>query len=137
MSDLAVMTNNMSKLDIIAQSIRDIGAAQPDNNDIYETNEDVYNLKVELNDLLNEISKNTGKERFKACTRCKKQYEIDNPVGCKKHRLYFCGGTLIAGRWMCCNQQDKNSIGCENAEFHTDKELKWALDENYGTYTWK
>lgn len=134
LADLAVITNNVSKLDAIAQAIRQIGAAQPEIG-IYELSEEVYNLKLELNDALDEIAANTGKERYKTCTRCKKQYEIENPIGCKKHRTYYMGGTLIAGRWFCCQQQDKNAIGCENTT-HTDKVLQWTVDPNYGTYTW-
>jgi hypothetical protein len=133
--DMATMYNNLSKLDWLAQVIRVVGAAQPDRNDDYDLSEEVFNLKQVLNDALDEIAANTGKARFKTCTRCQKQYEENNPIGCKAHSAYYMGGTIIAGRWVCCKQQDKDSVGCSDA-VHTDFKLKWTVDPAYGTYKW-
>ena len=88
-----------------------------------------------MNDTLDEIALKTGTARFKTCTRCKQEYEEDNPIGCKEHRAYYVGGSIIAARWVYCRQQDKDSAGCSNAE-HTDKNIKWVQDPDYGTYNW-
>ena len=134
LEDLTIVTNNISKSDRIAQAIRDVGAPQSDIED-YDLSDEVFNLKQILNEALDEIASNTGKVRFKTCTRCKKEYEEDNPIGCKAHSAYYVGGNIIAGRWVCCMQQNKNAEGCSNAN-HTDANLKWTCNPDYGTYTW-
>jgi hypothetical protein len=93
-------------------------------------------LKELLNSALDEIESQTGKTRFKICNRCKKQYDENNSSGCKIHSAYYCGGTLIEGKWMCCQQQSKDSIGCRDAN-HSHVERVWTRDSYYGTYTWE
>ena len=44
-------------------------------------------------------------------------------------------GNILQGRWICCNQQKKDSFGCKDTD-HIDVERKWNLDSNYGTYAW-
>lgn len=131
--DLGKMHNNIPRIDCIAQAIRKIGDAQPD--DEFDLSDEVFNLKEVLNDALEEIEKTTGQSNFKICTRCQKQYEPDNPIGCKAHRAYYVGGSIIAGRWVCCQQQAKDSTGCSAAP-HIDTIRKWTCDPSYGTYTW-
>jgi hypothetical protein len=97
----------------------------------------VVKLKELLNSALDEIEIQTGKNRFKICNRCKKQYDENNSNGCKKHIEYYLdGGTLFEAKWMCCQQQSKDSIGCRDAK-HSDVERVWTLDSQYGSYTWE
>jgi hypothetical protein len=68
-----------------------------------------------------------------------KEFEvISNKEGdCKMHTAsYYMGGTLLAGRWVCCNQTDEDSIGCRNTT-HISVEREWVHDPDYGTHTWK
>jgi hypothetical protein len=129
--------NGISKLNHIAQSVRDIGNSQKDF-DVFELSEKVCELKHTLKCGLDELETNTGQKRFKICTRCKKEYENDtNKVGdCKMHTAYYMGGTIIAGRWVCCNQTDKEAQGCSNTT-HMDEERVWNLMKPYGTHQWQ
>ncbi len=45
-----------------------------------------------------ELAENEGRDRFKTCTRCKKEFEPENPKGCKRHRIYYMGGTIMVGK---------------------------------------
>ena len=132
--DFNILKNGIPRVNLIAQAIRDITFAQP-NMIEFDLSEEVINLKELLNDALNEIDIMNAKSRFKLCTRCHKEYEEINPNGCKKHTAYYVGGSIIAGRWVCCNQTELNSIGCRDAN-HVDFERRIKLDPNYGTESW-
>ncbi len=145
-----------SRLDLIAQTLRDIALKQPDISDLFELNQQIVELRELLNDALDEIDTINKSSRFKICTRCNKNYDDNSTKGCKKHSAYFLGGTLIQAKWVCCNQHTKDSQGyniismnknnlskfwitttlrCLDAD-HISIERNWELDENYGTYTW-
>lgn len=37
------------------------------------------------------------------------------------HTAYYMGGTIMAGRWVCCNQPKIESHGCVKAKHTTVK----------------
>jgi hypothetical protein len=96
LDDEAILHNNIPRIDVIAQAIRAIGIAQPAD-DVSELSEEVFNLKMILNDALDEIAENSGNARYKTCTRCAKQFDDLNISGCKRHSAYYLGGTIIEG----------------------------------------
>ena len=128
------LINNVPLIDVISQAIRNIGAAQPEN-DYFQLSEEVISLQEQLDDALDEISESTNTQRTKICTRCKKQYEPHKLEGCKMHSAYYLGGSILAGRWVCCRQQEEDAIGCRETT-HVDKKITWTQDPDYGTYTW-
>lgn len=136
LEDENILHDGWSRIDLIGQAVRDLGFVQPDISDLFELNEEVIRLRELLQDALDDIDALNNTRRFKTCTRCKKEYDENSLMGCKKHGAYFLDGTIIAPRWVCCNQHDQYSHGCVNAT-HTDVERKWHLDEDYGTYSWK
>lgn len=92
--------NGWTRIDVIAQAIREIGFAQPDLHDIFELNEEIINLTELLNDALDEIDSRNKSTRFKICTRCNKNYDANDLFGCKMHSAYFLNGTIIAKKWV-------------------------------------
>jgi hypothetical protein len=137
--------NGLPIINLIAQAIRDVGNAQPDENCIdsiddliLDDSDEIFKLKQMLNCALNEIEEQTGEKRFKKCTRCKKDYEEEkNKVGdCKMHSAYYVGGSIIAGRWVCCSQTDKEAFGCQNTT-HIDTKREWTLTPDYGTHQYE
>jgi hypothetical protein len=74
---------------------------------------------------------------LKVCTRCGVKFNPNVPSDgkCRRHRAYFMGGTLIAPRWVCCEEHTKDGVGCEPTS-HICDERVWTLDEDYGTYTY-
>lgn len=132
--DMSEMINDVAKVDLIAQAIRDVSNAQPDD-DVYELNEQVEQLQETLYDALEEINKQSN-SNVKQCTRCRKHFNDIDRTGCKKHISYYLGGQLISGRWVCCNQKEKDDPGCKDAE-HIDVARVWTRDQNYGTCTWQ
>ena len=103
---------------------------------MFDLSEDVIKLKELLSSAKDAIDAQKGSSRFKKCDRCQKTYEESNSIGCKVHSAYYVGGQIIEGRWVCCNQQSKDSVGCRDAP-HTDAKRIWTHDPNYGTYTWE
>ncbi|KAI9340880.1 hypothetical protein BDR26DRAFT_1007362 [Obelidium mucronatum] len=73
--------------------------------------------------------------KSKTCARCGKFYDDSKKSGCTVHTAYFVGGTILAGRWVCCSQAQKEAVGCSPAE-HTDRVQVWTVDPDYGTSTW-
>lgn len=73
------------------------------------------------------------------CTRCSIKYNPRAPYDgkCRKHRAYYVGGNIMAGRWVCCSTVEKNGMGCEVASCHIAEPRTWYCDQSYGTYTWK
>jgi hypothetical protein len=132
-----VKVNNVPMVYVLAQAIRDVAVAQPDYDAVYLLSDRVAQLKFELNSGLDEAAKKTGKERYLTCTRCTKQFEErENKIGdCKMHSSYYMGGSIIAGRWVCCNQTEEGSYGCVNTRHSTEKR-EWHYMKDYGTYEW-
>jgi hypothetical protein len=134
-NDASIMHNGVPRVHVIAQAIRDIGAAQPAE-DIYELSDEIVGLKELLNNALDDLAELSGQTRFRICTRCAKQFDDNNLIGCKTHRAYYLGGGgLLEGRWVCCGQQAADSIGCQDAN-HISEKRTWTRDSYYGTHTW-
>lgn len=73
------------------------------------------------------------------CTRCGAAFDPATPAsvdGCRRHAAYYVGGTLIAGRWACCEEQARDGAGCEPVQ-HTAESRTWTLDPSFGTYSWQ
>jgi len=135
--ELSRSENGIPVIDHIADKVRKLGTGIASQESFYENSsdsEEIFNLKKLLRDTLDAIDKQKGTTRFKTCTRCNAQYDDNSKAGCKKHRIYYMGGNIMAGKWMCCRQL-QDGIGCENAD-HTDAPRKWTLDRSCGTYTW-
>jgi len=88
------LIGGVAKKEIIFQAIRDTGNAQPEN-DYFQLSEEVIALKELLMDALDDLSETTGNPSKKTCTRCKKEYDIANPIGCRMHPDYYVGGRLL------------------------------------------
>ncbi|KAG6599655.1 General transcription factor IIH subunit 2 [Phytophthora cinnamomi] len=75
----------------------------------------------------------------KLCTRCGAAFSPDIPdslEGCRRHTAYYVGGTLIAGRWVCCQETRTDGPGCSPAQ-HMTVQRMWKRDPSYGTYTYE
>jgi len=73
------------------------------------------------------------------CTRCGAAFAPDMPAsleGCRRHTAYYVGGSLIAGRWVCCQETAQGGPGCHSAQ-HMTAERAWTQDPSYGTYTYE
>ncbi|KAG7382021.1 hypothetical protein PHYPSEUDO_005382 [Phytophthora pseudosyringae] len=73
------------------------------------------------------------------CTRCGAAFSLGIPAsrdGCRRHTAYYVGGSLIAGRWACCQETDCDGPGCQPALHMTD-ERTWTKDPSYGTHTYE
>ncbi|KAJ0397044.1 hypothetical protein P43SY_010028 [Pythium insidiosum] len=73
------------------------------------------------------------------CTRCGAAFDpsIESSLdGCRQHSAYYVGGTLLAGRWVCCQETKTDGPGCQTAR-HTSAERTWTQDPAYGTFTWQ
>jgi hypothetical protein len=79
----------------------------------------------------------TSEDSSITCTRCGVKFNPNLPqeLKCRKHSAYYVGGTLITGRWVCCNSTEKNGIGCRPAN-HITVTRCLVLDPSYGTYSW-
>lgn len=70
------------------------------------------------------------------CGRCGASFEESEKGGCKSHRAYYMGGTIIAGRWVCCSQQEKDGLGCEDCD-HSSAHRSWKqIPGHGGCYHW-
>ncbi|GAB9474317.1 hypothetical protein Gpo141_00011447 [Globisporangium polare] len=75
----------------------------------------------------------------RACSRCGVAFlhEIASSLdGCRKHSAYYMGGNILAGRWVCCQEQQKDGPGCQPAQ-HVAEPRAWTQDPSYGTFSWK
>ncbi|KAG2974152.1 hypothetical protein PC120_g26040, partial [Phytophthora cactorum] len=82
-------------------------------------------------------SEESGKPTL--CTRCGAAFALDIPAslkGCRRHTAYYVGGSLIAGRWVCCRETDSTGPGCQPAQ-HMTAARTWTMDPSYGTYTYE
>ncbi|ETK79187.1 hypothetical protein L915_14930 [Phytophthora nicotianae] len=85
-------------------------------------------------------SEGTGvRSETTVCTRCGAAFvsEITASLeGCRRHTAYYVGGTLIAGRWACCQETDRDGPGCQQAQ-HMAAGRIWTMEPSYGTYTYE
>jgi hypothetical protein len=57
---------------------------------------------------------------------------------CRRHTAYFVGGTIIAGRWVCCESTEKDSVGCsDHAAGHAPARLWTEMEGFSGCFQWK
>ncbi|RLN82653.1 hypothetical protein BBJ28_00020248 [Nothophytophthora sp. Chile5] len=73
------------------------------------------------------------------CSRCGAPFTPEIPAsleGCRRHTAYYMGGSLLAGRWVCCQESQRDGPGCQPAQHMTD-ERSWTLDSSYGTHTYE
>ncbi|GLD97765.1 hypothetical protein PINS_up006462 [Pythium insidiosum] len=73
------------------------------------------------------------------CSRCGAAFDpsiASSLDGCRKHSAYYMGGTLLAGRWVCCQETKADGPGCQPAQ-HTSVQRSWTRDPSYGTFTWQ
>ncbi|TMW61643.1 hypothetical protein Poli38472_010706 [Pythium oligandrum] len=71
------------------------------------------------------------------CTRCNTLFHpsvASSLDGCRVHSAYYTGGTLLAGRWVCCQETRTDGPGCQPAT-HTAITRTWTCDPAYGTYS--
>lgn len=117
------------------QAVRKLAEAQPQDI-VDDCSAELYELRSLLDDARDAISADAGQNRYKTCTRCNQQFDEYTNGGCKQHRAYYMGGNILEGRWVCCNQQAKDSPGCEACD-HTDATRVFTQDPSYGTWTWQ
>ena len=129
-----MIDHSFFQIDVILQSVRKLAQAQPADV-INDCSAELYELRSLLDDVRDAISSESGQTRYKTCTRCNQQFDEYTKGGCKKHRIYYVGGTIIEGRWACCQQQSKDSPGCNPCD-HTDAARVFTRDPSYGTSTW-
>ncbi|CAF1219090.1 unnamed protein product [Didymodactylos carnosus] len=132
---VTALINGVPLIDVITQAIRKLGLVQP-NDVVNDCSKQVLDMRNLLDDALDEISQQSGKQRFQKCTRCGGEFDDFSKSGCKKHRAYYVGGSLIEGRWVCCREQSTDSPGCEDCD-HISEPRKCVQDSYYGTWTWE
>ncbi|CAF1183320.1 unnamed protein product [Rotaria sp. Silwood1] len=134
-SALETLINSVPTIDVIMQAVRKLAQAQsPDVVD--DCSAELFELRCLLDDARDAVSAEAGQNRFKTCTRCNQQFDEYTQGGCKNHRAYYVGGSIIEGRWVCCRQQEKDSPGCTPCD-HTDAVRVFTQDPSYGTWTWQ
>ncbi|CAH1794498.1 unnamed protein product [Owenia fusiformis] len=84
---------------------------------------------------LSEMNTGTASSGGKTCTRCGMKFTDSEPQGCKKHSAYYMGGTIMAGRWVCCQQREKDGLGCQNCD-HTSVKRSFNEMSHGGCYQW-
>lgn len=117
------------------QAVRKLAVAQPPDI-VNDGSAELFELRSLLDDAREALSNQAGKSRYKTCTRCNQQFDEYTKGGCKKHRAYYMGGTILEGRWVCCRQQAQDSPGCEPTD-HIDSARAFTQDPSYGTWTWQ
>lgn len=136
-SDFGVMDKGVPKINRLAEAARNLmkwSATQPKKIRT-DVSEEVYRLQNLLEDALVAKAEKENRKRYETCTRCGAQFENENPAGCKIHGAYYMGGTILAGRWVCCSQREKDGMGCENAK-HITLTRKWTEMSHGGCFQW-
>lgn len=136
-SHFGEMDNGIPKIIRIAEAARNLikwSTAQP-KQVRKDVSEEVYQLQNLLEDALCALAEKENRSRYMTCTRCGAQFEPDSASGCKKHRAYFMGGNIMAGRWVCCSQREKDGMGCENTN-HTTAQRQWTAIQG-GCHKWQ
>ncbi|EDO33105.1 predicted protein [Nematostella vectensis] len=97
-----------------------------------DVSEEVYKLQDMLEDARCAFADQESRKRFETCTRCEARFDptVDKS-GCKRHRAYYMGGNIIAGRWVCCSQRGKETLGCEPCD-HFTTQRKWEEMAGFG-----
>lgn len=117
-SDAGIMDDGIPRMNRISEAVRKLSQWQAKQVQTRsDVSEEVYELQEQLEDALYWIHNNEGTARFETCTRCGAKYDEKSRAGCKKHSAYYMGGTIMAGRWVCCQQREKGGMGCQNT-FH-------------------
>jgi len=117
------------------QAVRMLAQAQP-LDIVDDCSAELFELRSLLDDARDAIYSDAGQTRYQTCTRCNQQFDEFTKGGCKKHRAYYMGGSLLEGRWVCCRQQGTDSPGCEECD-HTNVARVYKEDPSYGTWTWE
>ncbi|CAF3792845.1 unnamed protein product [Rotaria socialis] len=99
-------------------AVRKVDHAQPPDV-VDDCSAELFELRCLLDDARDAISGESGQSRFKICTRCSQKCDEYTKGGCKNHRTFYMGGTILEGRWVCCRQQARDSLGCNSCD-HTD-----------------
>ncbi|CAF4529640.1 unnamed protein product [Rotaria magnacalcarata] len=133
-SALEALINGVPTIDVIMQAVRKVGHAQPPDV-VDDCSAELFELRCLLDDARDAISEESGQSRFKTCTRCGQKFDEYTKGGCKNHRTYYMGGTILEGRWVCCRQQARDSPGCNSCD-HIDVTRVFTQDPSYGTWTW-
>jgi len=94
-----------TKMDSLAQEIIHLGNVQPNYENLNFTSDELVKLKELLDDALDELSiSNSDSLGIKQCTRCKKEFEIDDNrlMECRKHSGFFIQDEKHEneGRWV-------------------------------------
>ena len=135
--DAGNMDNGIPRINRMSEAIRKLAQWQAKRVEVTnDVSEEVFALQDQLEDALYWIHKNEGTKRFETCTRCGAKFDETSAAGCKKHGAYFMGGTIIAGRWVCCQSREKEGMGCENV-CHTSapREFK-EIPGHGGCFKW-
>ncbi|XP_064629483.1 uncharacterized protein LOC135488706 [Lineus longissimus] len=132
--DCGVMVDGIPRINRISEAIRRVVQLTIKEQRDEEMTEEVWNLHGQVEDALQAISELQGKVRFETCTRCGAQFDQITSDGCKKHGAYYMGGTIMAGRWVCCSQREKAGLGCEKTK-HTTSARRWQEIQG-GCHKW-
>lgn len=131
-SDAGKMDSGIPRINRVSEAIRKLAQWQAKRVQTRDdVSEEVYNLQDQLEDALYWIHKNEGTKRFETCSRCGAKYDEDSKAGCKKHGAYYMGGTIMVGRWVCCQQREKEGMGCQDT-FHISSPRKFQQMSGYG-----
>ncbi|XP_031561227.1 uncharacterized protein LOC116297189 [Actinia tenebrosa] len=136
-SDFGEMDKGVPKINRLAEAARNLmkwSAAQPKKIRT-DVSEEVYRLQNLLEDALIALAEKEKRKRYETCTRCGAQFENESSAGCKVHGAYYMGGTILAGRWVCCSQREKDGMGCEKAN-HITISRKWTEMSHKGCFQW-
>ena len=113
-----------------------LAQAQP-SDPVDDCSAELFEIRSLLDDARDALSIETGKPRYKTCTRCDQQFDEYFKDGCKKHSEYFMGGGgLLEDQWLCCRQQTADSPGCRPCE-HIDQPRVFVEDPRSGLSAWK
>ena len=135
-SDAGKKDDGIPRINRIAELTRVYVTKRPRRPIEDDVTEEVFARRDMLEDALYWIHHNQGTARFIKCGRCGAEFDDNSMEGCKRHSSYFMGGTIMAGRWMCCQQRSKDSPGCSKAK-HTTTVKKWAqIPGHGGCFNW-
>jgi hypothetical protein len=129
--DCGIKDDGIPRINRISEAIRRVVQLTIKEQREEAMTEEVWNLHDQLEDALHYIGELQGKQRFETCTRCGAQFDQMTRDGCKTHRAYYMGGTIMAGRWVCCSQREKGGLGCEKAQ-HTTAARRWQEMAGFG-----
>jgi hypothetical protein len=136
-SDSGKMDDGIPRINRISELIRDYSSRTPTKVLEVDVTEEVHARREMLEDALYWIHHNQGTARYMTCGRCGVEFDDNSQDGCKQHSAYFMGGTIIAGRWVCCQQRSKDSPGCQKTK-HTKTVFNWKeITGHGGCFNWE